>query len=56
MAFTFIASAGNNDDSSGTTLGTTATLNLATGDVVVAWHKWEGGYHCQLCQRYRFTS
>ena len=51
MEFTFIASAGNNDDSSGTTLGTTATLNLATGDVVVAWHKWEGADTTVSCAK-----
>ena len=51
MAFTFIASAGNNDDSSGTLLSTTATLNLSAGDVVVVWHKWEGADTTVSCAK-----
>ena len=37
MAFTFIAAAGNNDSAAGTTLDATSSLNVAAGDLLVAW-------------------
>ena len=42
MAFTFIASAGNSDDASGTTLDCSSSLNVEAGDLLVAWTKNEG--------------
>jgi hypothetical protein len=43
MAFTFIASAGNfSDGTNGTTTDATATLNVASGDLLVAWGAHEG--------------
>lgn len=42
MAFQFITSVGNSNGDSGTTLDMGASLNLAAGDVLVIWVKWEG--------------
>jgi hypothetical protein len=42
VAFTFIASAGGTNDASGTTLDCSGSLNVADGDVLVAWCKYEG--------------
>ena len=42
MAFTFVAAVGNFAAGAGTTLDATASLNVADGDVLVAWAKHEG--------------
>jgi hypothetical protein len=43
LAFTYIASAGNfTDGTTATTLDATGTLNVAAGDVLVAWGAHEG--------------
>jgi len=38
---TFIGSATGTDNASGTTLDTSSTLNVATGDLLVVWVRWE---------------
>ena len=43
MAFSFIALATGLSDASGTTLDTSASLNVQAGDLLVAWVKFEGG-------------
>jgi hypothetical protein len=42
MAITFVASAKGNDTSSGTTLDTSTSLNVAAGDILVAICGWAG--------------
>lgn len=42
MAWTFIASAENINDASGTTLDCSSSLNVAAGDLLIAWAKHEG--------------
>jgi hypothetical protein len=42
MAFTFIAAVGNNDGAAGTTLDATSSLNVAAGDLLIGWGKYEG--------------
>lgn len=41
--FSFISSAGGNNNASGTTLDCSASLNVAAGDLLVAWSSHEGG-------------
>jgi len=42
MAWSLIASAENDADAAGTTLDTLSSLNVAAGDLLVAWCKYEG--------------
>ncbi len=42
MAYTYVAMVSNYSDASITTLDTSASLNVASGDTLVAFVKWEG--------------
>ena len=39
---TFLTSGENNDNTSGTTLDTAATMSVTSGSCIVGWVKWEG--------------
>lgn len=42
-AFTFVASATGSDDANDTNVSTSSTLNVATGDLLIAYVTWEDG-------------